>query len=256
MPELDLATRTQTAAADGSATPVAGGRTIQRRRALPAGRAVIGGFLIAVAAVVTFSAYTDATRSPRQEYVVAARPLVPGSRISATDLRVTALDLPDPSVRAQLFGSTGQLVGASVLAPIPTGALVEASEVVGRGGAPGTRELSVSLDPGRAVGGTLKPGEFVDVLSTFGQGAASSTVVMAPHVEVLTVSNGSAAGIGSGGQQTIVLAAPDGPAAEAIADAAIATQLTLVRAAEQPPGAPVTTLPPFVAQAVIPGGSG
>jgi len=255
MPELDLATRTQTAAADGSAPHVTGGRTIVRRRTLPAGRAVIGGFLIAAAAVVTFSAYTSATRAPRQDYVVAARSLVPGTRISAADLRVATLDVPDPSVRSQLFGSTAGLVGASVLAPIPSGSLVEASEVVGRGGAPGTRELSISLDPSRAVGGTLKPGEFVDLLSTFGQGAGSSTVVMVPHVEVLTVSNGSN-GIGSGGQQTIVVAAPDGAAAEAIADAAIATQLTLVRAAEQPPGAPVTTLPPFVAQAVVPGGSG
>ena len=41
---------------------------------------------------------------------------------------------------------------------------------------------------------------------------------MVPHVEVLTVSNGSN-GIGSGGEETIVVTAPDGAAAEAIADA-------------------------------------
>ena len=254
MPELDLASRTQ-AAADGWATSPEERRVIRRRHPLPSGRAVVGGFLIAAAAVLTFSAYTRAARTPRQQYVVAARPLSPGSRITGADVRVAALDIPDAGVRAQLFGSAGALIGASVLAPIPPGSLVESSEVVGRGGLPGTRELSISVDAARAVGGTLKPGEYVDLLSTFGQGAASSTVVMAAHVEVLTIS-GPAGGIGGSGAETIVVAAPDGPSAEAIADAAIATQLTLVRSAEQPSNAPVTTLPPFVAASVAPGGSG
>src|SRR5581483_5480586 len=72
---------------------------------------------------------------------------------------------------------------------------------------PGTRELSVSVDRSRAVGGTLKPGEFVDVLSTFGQGANSSTVVMVPHVEVLSI----APSPGESGAQVVVLAAPTPP---------------------------------------------
>ena len=83
-------------------------------------------------------------------------------------------------------------------------------------------------------------------MSTFGQGASSSTVVMVPHVEVLATASGDS------GTEVIVLAAPDGNAAEAIADAENATQLTLVRAAEQQPGAPVTTVPPFVVQGAIP----
>lgn len=254
MPDLDVATRFQTPAGDGDWSP-GGKRTIERRRTLPGGRAVVGGFLIAAAAVITFSAYTSSTRTPRQSYVVAARPLAPGTRIGADDLRVVALDVPDAGVRSQLFGGAAQLVGASVLAPIPAGSLVEASAVVGRGGAPGTREISISVDRSRAVGGTLKPGEFVDVLSTFGQGAGSSTVVMVPHVEVLTVSAAAGGAIGDTATEMIVLAAPDGPSAEAIADAAIATQITLVRAAEQAPGSPVTTVAPFEAQTVASGGS-
>src|SRR6516162_3915739 len=151
MPDLDVAIPFP--ATDGSPWPSGGeGRTIRRRRSLPGSRAVIGGFLIAAAAVITFGAYTGATRPSRQLYVVAARPLVPGARITAADLRVVALDLPDPAVRRQVFGSVDGLVGASVLAPIAPGALVEASEVVGRGGARGTREISVSIDSSRAVG--------------------------------------------------------------------------------------------------------
>jgi Flp pilus assembly protein CpaB len=221
-------------------------RAFGRRRTLPRGRAVVGGFLIAVAAVVTFWAYSGASRAPRQWYVVAAHALVPGTRIGPADVRAVALDVPDAGARAQLFGSAAAVIGASVLAPVPAGALVETSAVVGRAGAPGTSEISVSLDRSHAVGGTLKPGEFVDVLSTFGQGASSSTVVMVPHVEVI------ATAFGDSGTDVIVLAAPDGNAAEAIADAENATQLTLVRAAEQLPGTPVTTVPPFEVQGATP----
>ncbi len=206
---------------------------------------MVGGFLIGLAAVVTFWAYSGADHAPRQWYVVAARALAPGTRIGPADVRAVALDVPDAGARAQLFGSPAAVIGASVLAPVPAGALVEANAVVGRAGAPGTSEISVSVDRSHAVGGTLKPGEFVDVLSTFGQGAGSSTVVMVAHVEVLSVQDS-----GDGGAQVIVLAAPDGTAAEAIADAANATEVTLVRAAEQLPGAPVTTAAPFQVQGV------
>lgn len=248
MPDLDVATRFGRVVGDGRTSPADGGRTIVRRRSLPGGRAVVGGFLIATALVVTFQAYTGARHSPRQSYVVASRALEPGSRITADDLRVVALDVPDPGVRAQLFGTVSSLIGASVVAPVTPGALIEASEVVGRAGPPGTHELSISVDRSRAVGGTLKAGEYVDILSTFGQGAASSTVVMVPHVEVLAVTGSGSGAIGDAPTQIIVLAAPDGGSAEAIADAAVATQLTLVRAAEQAPGAPVTTVAPFQPQ--------
>ncbi len=224
------------------------GRTVLRRRSLPRGRAVVGGFLISTAAVVTFWAYSGANHVPSQWYAVATRSLAPGTRIAPGDVRVVALDVPDAQARAQLFGSPAQLVGASVIAPVSAGALIEASEVVGRAGAPGTREISISLDRSRAVGGTLKPGEYVDLLSTFGQGAGSSTVVMVSHVEVLSAADGGSAT----GTQVIVLAAPDGTAAEAIADAAVATQLTLVRSAEQPPGSAVTTVAPFQVQGTGP----
>ncbi len=243
MPDLDVAIPSQLPAGDGAWSP-GGGRSIRRRRSLPGSRAVAGGFLIAAAAVVTFWAYSSSTRTPHQLYVVAARALLPGTRIGAGDLRVVALDLPDPAVRHQVFGSSASLVGASVISPIAPGSLIEGSDIVGRGGAPGTRELSVSVDSSRAVGGTLKPGEFVDVVSTFGQGAASSTIVMVPHVEVLAITDAGGS-IGSSLTQVIVLAVPDGASAEAVADANAATQLSLVRSAEQPDGTPVTTIPAF-----------
>lgn len=232
--------------ADGNAPPDRHDgprRMIVRRRTLPGGRAVAGGFLIALAAVVVFWGYAGAHRTPRQLYVVAAHDLEPGRRLTASDLAVVALDIPSGAVRHQVFGSPSQLLdaNASVIAPIGSGALVEASDVVGRGGSPGTREMSLDLDRSRAVGGTLKPGEFVDVLATFGSGPGSATEVVAPHIEVLTVSSDSSGAT----TEMLTFAVPDGVTAEALADAAIAAQVSLVRSAEQPLNAPVTTVPAY-----------
>jgi Flp pilus assembly protein CpaB len=241
MSDLDLAPPS-----NGQATHQIGpDRVIARRRTLPGGRAVAGGFLIALAAVLAFWGYSRSTRAPRQLYVVATHDLSPGERLTAGDLTVVALDIPDAGVRRQVFGSPAALLdaNASVIAPIGSGSLVEASDVVGRGGPPGTRELSIDLDRSRAVGGTLKPGEFVDILATIGSGAGATTSTVVPHVEVLTVS-GDASGSG-GTTELFVFAVPDGVSAEALADVNIAAQITLVRSAEQPAGAPVTTVPPY-----------
>lgn len=235
----------------GGRRPSVPGRAILRRRTLPGGRAVAGGFLIAAAAVLTFAAYTRATRTPHQLYVVAARPLAPGTRLGADDLTLVPLDLPDPGVRRQVFGSTASLLGASIIAPVNAGALVESSEVVGRSGGVGSREISLSLDRSRAVGGTLKPGEHVDVLGTFGGGAESYTAVMVPHVSVLSIT-GQGGSLGDSRTELIVLSVPDGVAAEAVADANVATQVTLVRSAEQPDSAPVTTVPAYRAPGTPP----
>ena len=78
-----LPTRGTTPAVDGGP-----GRSLRRRRALPGGRAVAGGFLVALAAVGIFAAYTDATADTRQAYVVARRPLALGQRLSGADFSI------------------------------------------------------------------------------------------------------------------------------------------------------------------------
>jgi Flp pilus assembly protein CpaB len=213
-------------------------RILARRRSLPGGRSIIGAFLIALAAVIVFAAYTSATARPQQLYVVAAQPIAANTRLTADDLRLVPLDLPDAAVRAQVFGSTAPLLGASVLAPIASGALVEASAVVGRGGAVGTREVSVVIDRSRAVAGTLKVDEDVDLLGTFGSGADAYTTVMVPRLRIIAISNVSSS-LGDTRTQLITFAAPTEVAAEAIADASVAAQMTLVRSAE--PGSPAPT---------------
>jgi Flp pilus assembly protein CpaB len=217
-------------------------RRLTRRRNLPGGRAVVGGFLVAVAAVLTFAAYTSATARPRQLYVVAARSLAPGTRLSAADLSMVALDLPDARVRGQVFGSTAPLIGASVVAPVAPGALLEATAVVGRAGPLGTREVSIEVDRSRAVAGTLKPGEYVDVLGTFGTGTGAYTAVLVAHVEVISISNVNGS-LGDTRTQLITFAAATETDAEAIANANIAAHTTLIRSSEEPVGASPTASP-------------
>jgi Flp pilus assembly protein CpaB len=229
-------------------------RPLVRRRNLPRGRAAVGAFLIAAAAVGIFNAYLSATSRPRQSYVVAARALPVGARLTAADLRLVALDLPDAAVRGQVFGSVVPLIGASTLAPISSGAIVEASAVIGRGGAPGTREVSISVDRARAVAGTLKPGEFVDLLGTFGSGSDAYTVVMVPRVRVISLTNVNGP-LGDDRTQLITFAPSTVVDAEAIAEAAVAAQVTLVRSAEGDNSAsrPVPYRPPIGSR---PGGGG
>src|SRR5579872_5569255 len=85
-----------------------------------------------VGSVATFWAYDQAARSPHQLYVVAAHDLVVGQRISAADVALVALNIPDQRLRGQVFGASSVVVGASVVSPVDAGALIEASEVVGR----------------------------------------------------------------------------------------------------------------------------
>ena len=219
-------------------------RVVSRRRRLPRSRAVVGALVITASAVTCFAGYTGAHRAPHQLYVVAARPLRPGVRITGADLALVPLNVPDPGVRRSVFGSMDGLVGASVVAPVDSGSLIEASQVVGRGGAPGTREISLTIDRSRAVGGTLKASEYVDILATFGTGADSYTAMVVPHVRVLTVSSATGP-LADTRTQTVVLAANDGTATEAIANASIAAQVTLVRAAEQGEGTVTTVTPAY-----------
>src|SRR5687768_720166 len=61
--------------ARGGAAGALGGRAVRRRSALPTGRAVVGGFLVALAALGIFAAYSSATAGPTTSYVVARRDL-------------------------------------------------------------------------------------------------------------------------------------------------------------------------------------
>src|SRR5437764_3977477 len=139
---------------DGAAAPVDGARPLRRRRPLPGGRAVVGGFLVMTAAVGIFAAYTGATTGHGVSYVVARRSLAVGQRITAADLTTAPMVL-SPTIGSELaFRDPGRLVGALVVGPVQGGELIQASSVVAGADAMGDRQLSFPIAAARAVNGT------------------------------------------------------------------------------------------------------
>jgi Flp pilus assembly protein CpaB len=186
---------------------------------------VVGGLLVAVAAVVTFASAGGAGRGPAGRYVVAARDVVPGAELAAADLRVVAVDLP-PGQRAVSFTDVAVLEGAVSLGALRAGQFVQSSDVAAAGGGAGRVQLSVPVDRANAMEGStryLRGGERVDVVATERSGTTLTRTV-ARDCEVVEVLGGD----GGTSRLTVVLAV-DPDDAEPLAGAAAVATLTLVR---------------------------
>jgi Flp pilus assembly protein CpaB len=217
-----------------------GARPLRRRRPLPGGRAVVGGFLVAAAVVGAF-ATSSLSSAHRVGYVVAARLLVPGERLVPADLALVPMQL-SPALSDRLaFRSVAELSGAVVVAPLRPGELVQASDVVA--GPPGgaDRELSFPIPVARALNGELSPGDRVDVLATYGTGSGATTVLVASAVRVVALAAAPGA-LSSGDTDVVTLAVGSAAEALAIAEAADAGTVLLVRSTGAPP--PTRTPPP------------
>lgn len=212
-----------------------GARPLRRRRALPGGRAVVGGFLVSVAAVGIFAGYTSATADTREPYLVARRDLPLGHRVSATDLGTLPMDLPAP-LRSRSYRDASQLVGAVVIGPVSKGELVQSSDVLSHPEGPPGRQISFPIESARAVDGQLRRGEFVDVLATYGSGADGYTVVVVQGARVADRSDSQGSLSGSG-DEVVTLAVPEASDALAVAHAVNAGAVTLVRAGGPASGA-------------------
>ena len=215
----DVLTRRPPASGDGS-------QPVRRRRTLPSGRAVVGGFLIMLAMVGTFAAYTRSTAPPSTRYVVASRDLAPGDVVTPDALDLVAITLPDEQ-RRRSFDVVEPLHGLTVVEPILAGELLQEGAVAATG-APGARTVSFAIPRARAVDGALNPGERVDVLATFGSSTESCTHLVAADVPVTAVAEESASVAGAG-ELTLTIAVGDAELELAVAHAAAAGTVTVVR---------------------------
>ena len=200
-------------------------RRVERRIGLPSGRAVIGGLLMAIAAIGTFLAYADATADDTIEVLIAARDLRPGETISARDVRVVGVDLPG-DVRG-LFGAVDAAVGRQVVAPVDAGEFLQASATATTPAGGESLEIVLALPGNRAVG-RLQAGERVDVFSTWG---GAVTELVAVDARVLEVNGGSGPLLSSGEQVVVRLALTDFAQVEALVHAQAAGDITMIRSA-------------------------
>jgi Flp pilus assembly protein CpaB len=227
--DLPLSPPPDHAAATNGSSGRSAGREVRRRRALPGGRAVVGGFLVAASAVGVFAAYADAGAAPRTSYVVVVDEVVAGQRLRPADLALVPLDLP-AAQQAVSFTDADLLVDAVALGPMAAGQLVQLSDVARPVGGEDRAQISLAVRPGSALGGSrtyLRGGELVDVLVTYTSAGAPETSTVARDAVVVDVLTGGEA-IGGSGAVTVVLAVPP-EELEAVAQAGAAGEVTLVR---------------------------
>lgn len=224
-----MATR-QWRTTDGRGKASGQARPLRVHRGLPNGRAVVGGLLIAVAAVGTFAAYTAATADHRVGYVVARQSLTVGERVVAADLTVAPMTLSPQIASRWAFRNPSGLVGTIVVAPLAAGELVEASDLVTGTGAPGQEEMSFAISASDALDGTLSPGDRVNVLATYGSGSQAQTVTVMTNAPVLAQTAGaSGLGANGNGDETLTLGISGPTQSLALAHAVTTGQVIVVR---------------------------
>lgn len=198
-------------------------RRVQRHVGLPSGRAVVGGLLMAIAAVGTFLAYANATADDTIDVLIAARSLRVGDTITNADVVLVPVELPG-EVRG-LFGEPEAAVGRQVVAAVDEGEFLQASDTVTPVDGEERLEVAVSLPGNRAVSG-LAPGERVDIFSTW---SSDVTELIAVDARVLEFSGDSSVLL-SGSEHVVVrLALADFTQVEAIVHAQAAGDITMIR---------------------------
>ena len=212
--------RSAPAERDGALPP----RVIQRRTGLPGTRAVVGGLLMAVAAVGVFLAYADATEGPSEPVVIATRAIRVGEELESDDLRVVTADLPGASTGS--FDEVAALVGRVALGPIGAGEIVQAAAVTDDRARADSHEIALTLPRAQVAVGRLKQGERVDVFVTRDDRTAS-VVRGAQVVQIGSTGDGS---LTSERELSIVVAVPTADGVAALVHALRTGDVTVVRA--------------------------
>jgi hypothetical protein len=197
---------------------------IQRHRGLPGGRAVVGGVLIALAAIGVYLAYDRATADATDPIVVAARDIRVGELLEPDGLRTIHGDLPD-AVAGGTFGSIEALEGRVALAAIADGEIVQAGSVTDGPSTPDLHEIAISLPRAQIAVGRLKQGERVDVFATYDD--RTSSVVRGAEVVQIGADDGGS--LTSDREVTLVVAVPSGDAVAAVVHALRTGDVTVVR---------------------------
>lgn len=165
------------------ARPTARNRQIRPNRGVPSSRAVVGGLLMAVAAVGVLVALQKAETSPSDRVVVLVRDVAAGEVIRPQDVRLEAADLPSGFDAA--FESIDDVAGLVALAPMAQGDLVQDSAVSAVGRA-GLHEVAITLPREQVAIGRLKRGERIDAYVT----ADTTTRSVVRGAEVVQVATG------------------------------------------------------------------
>ena len=179
----------------------------------------------AVAAIILIESYRSHIESTRPDVgppttvIVAAADLIRGTWL--TDSTVQTRDIPSSLAPPGSLTTVEEVVGQVLVADIANGEVLTRTRL----GAEGAGPVAALVPPGLrafvlgsgAPPGTLRSGDLVDVIATYGAGGGRPyTDTVATGVQVLKVlessdgAGGASAGVGTdAGAQVVVLADPD-----------------------------------------------
>ena len=212
-------------------------RRIRPRRVWPGSRALVGGLLVAVAALGLFATARRSNSAPATRFVVATTDIAPGTRITAGMVGLQAVELP-ASLSQAAFGPSEDLdvLGGIAIGPIGVGELLQRSTIrsgaSGAGAAQRPYEVSFEVESSRALNGGLRPGESVDVVATVGTGTSAATSLILSATLVVAVDEPHTAALVSD-SVVVTLALDDSAAVVQLTAAVDSGQVTLVRAARR-----------------------
>lgn len=213
----------------------------RHRRPLPSGRAVVGGLLVASAALGAVAIATSGSGPATVPVVVADGTIEPGALLGPRSVRLVEMALP-AELLASTFDDPAELEGTVSRSRLADGELLQDGDVVAataaqRAAAP-AREFSLRLDAHRVVAGRLDAGDTVDVLATYGNGADATTSVVLGDARVIAVETSDDRIAGS---QTVLLtlALDAREDTVALAHAVDAASINVVRTTTATPDEPV-----------------
>ena len=215
-------------------TPVATARRTLTDLTMPSRRAIVGGLLIAVAATLAFVGATSHGGASHTTVVVARHPLGIGQTIGADDLGTMSVTL-DRALADHGFTTASALIGATALAPVGEGELVQRSSVRAAGSSgSGPARFSFPIDRERALDGQLRPGDTVEVLGTYGSGIDSRTEILARGATIDQIDESKSSSV-TGGSRLILTASF--LTSDELLDVAHAAQVAAITLVHAPPGA-------------------
>ena len=206
-------------------------RRTGRPRALPGGRAIVGGLLVATAMVGAVALSQASGAPPTIPTVVASEAIAPWEPLGPNNLTVVDLALPDEVVD-HTYGAAADLAGTVSRSHVAEGEVLQRGGVIEstaaqRVAAP-SREVSLRIGLDRAVDGRLEAGDRVDVLATYGNGIDALTFVVLADVPVMSAERIDG-GVASGRAIVLTLALADRADTIALAHAADNADVTVVR---------------------------
>ncbi len=211
-------------APSGDETP--DGRRIRPRRGLPGGRAVVGGLLVAVAAVGIFAAVSGAGRGPGTRYYVAAHDIAAGTTLTTDDIEAVAIEVPD-RMRDRVFSDPEALIGAITVGPLSEGELVQAGGLA-TGADAEIPTFSVAVGRADANAGELSRGDYVQVFATYGTDTAATTVALSSDARIVSISEEDES-LAAAGQVVVRLQVTSAEERSSIINATVTGRLSLVR---------------------------